>query len=495
MNTSKGPEVSPNVEVEKQKADYTEALNAQAQLDALNETYGATWDGPDDPQNPYNWSLTRKVSIAMVVSCAQLAGLMSASMMAAALSQIAEDLRMSELATQIAFSVYLLGLGFGPFLVGALSEMYGRKPVWMACNVWYILWNSLCPVGNSPGLMMVGRFLAAIGGCVGIALTAPIMADMFHAKDRGKSLALATLIPFLGPALGPIIGGLAAQNLHWHWLFWILSIFDVVVLVLGTVVIQECHTPVLLHRKARTQTPNLQHRNTDSLLTQLRKNLYRPFNLMIHRPIIQLLSLIYALDFGIYILMLSTYATLWMDRYGQSSTISSLNYIAIAIGTTLSAQLGGHLMDFIYRRMRDRAGPAAPPTPEFRVPYLIPSVVLIPVGLFWYGWSAEKHAPWIAVDIGAAIFTWGSFMIGQGMLAYLLDEFTHTASASAAMRVLSYILGFAFPIFAPQLYERLGYGWGNSLLAFLCMGLAIPAPLVLWVWGPKLRAIGRERAS
>lgn len=96
---------------------------------------------------------------------------MSASMMAAALSQIAEDLRMSEQATQIAFSIYMLGLGFGPFLVGALSEIYGRKPIWMACNVWYILWNSLCPVGNSPGLMMTARFLAAMGGCVGVAVS------------------------------------------------------------------------------------------------------------------------------------------------------------------------------------------------------------------------------------------------------------------------------------------------------------------------------------
>ncbi|PLB48934.1 putative efflux pump antibiotic resistance protein [Aspergillus steynii IBT 23096] len=491
MDASKETTGSPAVEAQEQELEHTQALNA------LKDTYGATWDGPDDPQSPYNWTLTRKISIAMVVSCAQLAGLMSASMMAAALGQIAQDLGMSELATQIAFSIYMLGVGLGPFLVAALSEMYGRKPVWISCNVWYILWNSLCPVGNSPGLMMTGRFLAAIGGCVGVALTGPIMADMFHAKDRGKSLALATLIPFLGPALGPIIGGLASQHLHWHWLFWILSIFDAVVLAVGILVIKECYTPILLHRKARAHNPNHQPLHAvGGLLSQLRRNLYRPLHILIHRPIIQLLALIYALDFGIYILMLSTYASLWIDHYGQSQTISSLNYIAIAVGTTLAAQIGGHLMDFIYRRMRDRATHGAPstPTPEFRVPYLIPSVALIPVGLFWYGWAAESHAPWIVVDLGAAIFTWGSFMIGQGLMAYLLDEFTHTASANAAMRLLSYILGFAFPIFAPQMYKRLGYGWGNSLLAFLFIGLAAPAPLVLWVWGPRLRAIGREKA-
>ncbi|KAB8223857.1 major facilitator superfamily domain-containing protein [Aspergillus novoparasiticus] len=470
---------------------------AEAKLNGLREAHGATWDSPDDPHNPYNWSLTRKVSIAIVVSCGQLATLMSTSMMAAALNQIAEDVGLSISVTQICFSIFLLGLAFGPFLVAALSEIYGRKFVWLISNVWYILWNSLCPVGNNPGLMMAGRFLAGCGASAGVTLTAPIMADLFHAKDRGKSLALATLIPYLGPALGPIMGGLASQHIHWHWLFWILSSFEALVTVLGAIILKESYTPTLLRRKARAQNPNLYPENSPltqqfyiDLSTQLRKNIYRPLRLLLTRPIIQFLAIVYGLDFGIYVLMLSTYATLWIDRYHESETISSLNYLAIAIGTTIGAQAGGHLMDYIFRRMRDR--PGAIVTPEFRIPYMIPSVLLIPIGLVWYGWSAENRISWVVVDIGAAIFTAGCFMVGQGMLAYLLDEFAHAASANAATRMLSNILGFAFPIFAPSLYDRLGFGWGNTLLALLYLGLGVPIPFVLWFWGPKIRAIGKE---
>jgi MFS family permease len=51
-----------------------------------------------------------------------------------------------------------------------LSEIYGRKPVFLLSNVWYILWNSLCPVGNSPGLMITGRFLAGCGASAGITV-------------------------------------------------------------------------------------------------------------------------------------------------------------------------------------------------------------------------------------------------------------------------------------------------------------------------------------
>ncbi|KAL3297785.1 MFS general substrate transporter [Colletotrichum asianum] len=58
--------------------------------------------------------------------------------------------------------------------------------------------------------------------------------------------------------------------------------------------------------------------------------------------------------------------------------------------------------------------------------------------------------------------------------------------------MLSNVLGFVFPIFAPQLFKTLGYGWGNSLLAFIFMVLGLPAPLVLWFWGERLRNLGKK---
>ena len=132
-------------------------------------------------------------------------------------------------------------------------------------------------------------------------------------------------------------------------------------------------------------------------------------------------------------------------------------------------------------------------TPEFRVPMLALGVVITPISIFWLSWSAERQAHWALVDVGAAIFTCGCFVVGQAVLAYVLDEFHHSAaSANAAARMLSNVLGFAFPLFAPQLFSSLGYGWGCSLLAFVWVILALPMPFVLWFWGDKLRAIGRK---
>jgi MFS family permease len=88
---------------------------------------------------------------------------MTASMIAAALNEISDDLAMSAFLTQMAFSIYTLGLAFGPFIIGPMSEVYGRRVVWIVCNLWYILWNSMCPVGPSQAMLLVGRLMTGFG--------------------------------------------------------------------------------------------------------------------------------------------------------------------------------------------------------------------------------------------------------------------------------------------------------------------------------------------
>lgn len=336
------------------------------------------------------------------------------------------------------------------------------------------------------------------------------MADMFCQKHRGKSLALASMFPYLGPALGPIVGGLVSQYVDWPWLFWVMSLFDAVVVLAGIAIVRETCKPVLLRRKA-TYLLQRHHEGGEGggeviepstppeerILPRMRTGLQRPLRLLFTRPIIQIMALIIGLGFGVYILVLSLFATVFINQYHQSSTESSLQYIALALGSTLATQAGGHLMDVIFARLQARLPegsemPETPP-PEFRIPLMIIGVLLLPLGLFWLGWSAQAHMHWIMVDVGATIFVAGNFLANQAAFAYLLDEFTaHAASANAAARMLSNLMGFVFPLFAPSLYDALGYAWGNSLLAFVWIGLAMPVPVVLWYWGDKLRAMGRE---
>lgn len=129
-----------------------------------------------------------------------------------------------------------------------------------------------------------------------------VMADMYSEKERGKSLAMITLLPFLGPALGPILGGLVTQVLHYSWVFWIMSALNALIFVLGFVLIRESYTPVLLRRKA--------FKDAKTERARIAKNLTRPLQIFVRRPIIWLNSLTATLSFGIYTLVPGTYATL-----------------------------------------------------------------------------------------------------------------------------------------------------------------------------------------
>jgi hypothetical protein len=74
---------------------------------------------------------------------------------------------------------------------------------------------------------------------------------------------------------------------------------------------------------------------------------------------------------------------------------------------------------------------------------------------------------------------------------YLIDAFTrYAASAIAANTVLRSLLGGLIPLAGLRLYNALGFGWGNSLLAFVALGL-VPIPLLFTIYGERIRKYPR----
>ena len=111
------------------------------------------------------------------------------------------------------------------------------------------------------------------------------------------------------------------------------------------------------------------------------------------------------------------------------------------------------------------------------------------VGLLIYGWSAAFHVHWIVVDIGAFLFAFGGQANGQPLSAYVIDAYPeYVSSATAATRFITSMCAFAFPLFTPAMYRVLGYGWGNTVIALAALVLLVPAPLLLWKYGARLRA-------
>ncbi len=157
----------------------------------------------------------------------------------------------------------------------------------------------------------------------------------------------------------------------------------------------------------------------------------------------------------------------------------------------MGAQGAGRLIDWLYGTLKKRA-PNGEGCPEFRVPILFVSTFLIAGGLFMYGWSAQAHTHWIVPNIGVAIFGIGVNMTFAALQTYTIDSYPlYAASAVGATAVARSITGFSFPLFADYMFQALGDGWGNSVLAFATLGIGYSGSLGLWYFGARLRNVSQ----
>lgn len=101
-------------------------------------------------------------------------------------------------------SVYLLGYCFGPLLIAPLSEMYGRQPLYNACNLLYTVFNVACALAPNMASLIVFRLFAGLAGSCPLTLGAGSLADMIPQDNRGAALAAWALGPLLGPVIGPV---------------------------------------------------------------------------------------------------------------------------------------------------------------------------------------------------------------------------------------------------------------------------------------------------
>jgi len=306
---------------------------------------------------------------------------------------------------------------------------------------------------------------------------------------------LYSLAPLLGPAVGPIAGGFITENTTWRWVFWATCIADALIQVSGYFFLQETYAPKLLAIKAkklRKETGNeLLHTEFESaeltLKLKLKTSMVRPFKMLFTQPIIQVLAVYMAYLYGLCYLVLSTFPGLWTGKYGESVGIGGLNYLSLGVGFFLGAQIMAPINDKIYRRLKIKNDGVG--LPEYRCPIMAPGAILVPCGLFIYGWSAQYQTHWIVPNIGAAIFAAGIIIGFQSTQTYIVDAYSkYAASGVAAATVLRSLAGFGFPLFAPYMYAALDYGWGNSLLGFVAIAIGFPGPFLLWKYGAQLRA-------
>jgi multidrug resistance protein len=457
------------------------------------------WDSPDDPERAINWTSKKKWTNQAIIACVTFLTPLASSMVAPGVPEILHDFNTTnETIGAMVVSIYILGYALGPLFIAPMSEVYGRLITYHVNNILFVVWTIACALAPNVGSLLAFRVLAGIAGSCPITIGGGSIADLFKQEQRGGAMALFALGPLMGPVIGPVAGGYLAQAKGWRWVFWVIAIAGGVACTCSITFMRETYEPLLLQRKVNRLKKETGNQNLRSKLDSglpvrayFVRALVRPTKMLFLSPIVLALSIYMAVVYG-YLYLLFTTLTLVFERdYGFSGGNVGLVFLGIGLGSLLGLLIFGMASDKIVKRMSAKGEMK----PEYRLPPLMPGSMVIPIGLFWYGWSAEAHIHWIMPIIG-------TMWVGLGLLAtfmpiqtYLVDAFTiHAASAIAANTVLRSLVGAFLPLAGPKMYAALGLGWGNSLLAFIAIALA-PTSWIFFKYGERIRKSPRFQVT
>ncbi|KAF2734711.1 MFS general substrate transporter [Polyplosphaeria fusca] len=447
----------------------------------------------NDPENPKNWSKAYKWWCTMCVALTCFVVAFNSAVITADIAGVSKTFGVSEEVSLLTISLFVVGFGVGPMLFAPLSEILGRRPIYASTLLVAVIFTIPGAVAQNIGTLLVTRAIAGIAFSAPMTLVGGTLADLWRNEERGVPMAAFSAAPFIGPAVGPLVGGFLSDAAGWRWLYWIQLILAAVAWALISFTVPETYTPKLLARRAkkmRKETGNDKHVTEEDLdlrpLSQrLRLFLLRPFQLLFQELIVFFISLYMSVLYGLLYMFFVAYPIVYQKGKGYSAGTTGLMFIPIMIGVLASALCAPLVNKHYLTLVRKHNG--KPPAEARLIPMMI-SCWCIPVGLFIFAWTSYPDLHWIGPAIGGFPVGFGFIFLYNAANNYLVDSYQHqAASALAAKTFLRSFWGAAVVLFTEQMYDRLGDQWASSLLGFL--GLACCAiPYVFYFKGAAIRA-------
>lgn len=452
------------------------------------------WDGPDDPENPWNWNTWKRIYHTFIPASIAFVCTLASSIYVPGREDMMKDLGGSSIVAILPYSLYVLALAVGPMLAGPSSEVLGRKAVYLVSIPIFALFILGSGFSQNLASLIICRFFAGVFGSPGLSIGSATVADVWRPQERAIPMALYATTPFLAPSLGPVIGGYATVAYGWRWTQWCL-LFVTVALLAPAFGMHETYKPRILARRAKQigiSLPGSERSTLEATKVFLTVNLTRPVHMGLTEPIVGLFTLYIALNFAMLYSFFTVFEEIMQDVYGFSLGSSGLTFLGLGVGCIVGCLAIVILnLTLVKKQVRvsKETGGGGKVSPESRLYIAMAGSILIPISLFWFAWTARSDIHWISPVIAEAFFGCGNLLIFMAATLYLTDTYgaRYTASAMGANNLARYTVGCVFPLWVTYMYDALGIGWATSLFGFISLAMT-PIPWIFFVWGPKLRA-------
>src|SRR5438128_11146180 len=117
------------------------------------------------------------------------------------------------------FSSYMLASSVTVPVVGKLSDLFGRRPFYIAGLLVFLLGSAGSGLSQNMGELIAARALTGIGGGALMALGVTTIGDIFSPRERGRWMGLIMSVFGLGSIVGPLVGGFITDHFGWRWVF------------------------------------------------------------------------------------------------------------------------------------------------------------------------------------------------------------------------------------------------------------------------------------
>jgi multidrug resistance protein len=179
-------------------------------------------DGSDNPQE---WTMLKKGIIIFFMSFSTLVVVMYSTSYTSGIPGMMDTFGIgSTTVLVLGVTTYLLGLATGSLVLAPLSEMYGRRPVYLIAVAMFTVLILPCALAQNLATVLAVRFLGAFAGSAMISNAPGTVSDISTDDNRALAFSIWSIGPMNGPVVGPLIGGFVFEYMGWRWTNWVVMI-------------------------------------------------------------------------------------------------------------------------------------------------------------------------------------------------------------------------------------------------------------------------------
>ncbi|PGH14947.1 hypothetical protein AJ80_05710 [Polytolypa hystricis UAMH7299] len=450
--------------------------------------------GEDDPLDPQNWPLlsrSKNIAILFFLVFTQTWASAAAS---PANSQISSEFGVSPVAENLSTAVYLFGVGSGALFAGPISESLGKNPTYLGATFIYLLFVLGSGLSPNFGSQIVCRYFVGLFSSAVLTINGSSVGDQFRPVKRAFAFPVIAWANVVGPVIAPIVGGwvVSNQSLGWRWTEYITLIMSGTAWLVAMLFLPETYLPIIIDWKAkqlRKETGDKryasEHAAKTSFLQHVKKILPLPVKFFTTEPVVAVLGGYLTLLYTLLFTFLSGFDYIFKQTYGLSTGQTGSCFASIAVGASLATLAAPALYSWARKTTHHEHGAFVPP--EFRLWPAIVTGPLLPVVLFWLGWTNYRSiSMWSSLG---ACFLFGIVLIAiyTSSYEYIIDSYgEHSASALASITMVRYLVAGGMVMAARPMYTGIGVHWTMTIMGCIAVLLA-PMPLLFRIYGEKLR--------